>query len=42
MDIYEGGINTRKFTAITKVSKIITTASYIKDLLEKECLIKNP
>jgi Fic family protein len=38
---FEGGINTRKFAAITKVSKI-TAARDIKDLVQKECLIQNP
>ena len=41
MNNFEGGINTRKFAAITKVSKI-TAARDIKDLVQKECLIQNP
>lgn len=38
---YEGGINTRKYAAITKISKI-TAARDIRDLVQKKCLIQNP
>jgi len=36
---FQGGINTRKYAAITKVSKP-TASREIKDLIEKKCLIQ--
>ena len=38
---FEGGINTRKFASIAKVSKV-TASREIKDLVEKKCLVQNP
>ena len=38
---FQGGINTRKYAAITKVSKP-TASREIKDLIEKKCLIQIP
>ncbi len=39
-DNFEGGINTRKYAAITKTSKP-TASRELKDLVEKRCLIQN-
>ena len=39
-DNFEGGINTRKYASITKISKP-TASREIKDLVEKNCLIQN-
>ncbi len=39
-DNFEGGINTRKYASITKVSKP-TASREIKDLVEKNCLVQN-
>lgn len=36
---FEGGINTRKYVSLTKVSKP-TASRELKDLLEKECIIQ--
>ncbi|MCK5293388.1 MAG: Fic family protein [Arcobacteraceae bacterium] len=39
-DNFEGGINTRKYASITKISKP-TASREIKDLVQKNCLIQN-